>query len=588
MESEKQSIDLIVNGEKKSYYFLKIIQNNLENFLQTIRKNPFKVDCRELKIKIDRIETNSELNYYFLKELKDKNIVYKDNDEKWDYKSNLKMLKETLTQKHYRLLENKEPENSFKELQEILIAYSLNYKGDHTKLLPFIQKYEKLDVRLNFPLITAIERKRLEYYKTLLFENDITQNCIPLDWYFENMHRDTDIINYSLDDIKFSKKTYLLILTLTEGFTGNEPKLVSTFFSKNLINENLNELKYVKYEEGKFYAFNSLEKKEIEPNDYILRGLDIDIEKNYYFPLKILLLRNESFQKFSKNGGKGFLEDLGLYDDFIDYLKKFIKSNSFKELIKSVDEYKNIGILLDNEEYINEMLDETHFEFLPFYGASNIFGYTNKDIMISFVNSIPEITKNIRIYYKNEIENITNICLLFTIAVKFISSLHEFIIHLTYSYLNYVTEKELEAKSKKESLDSSDDGGFFFEKKLKGDTKFEFLNINNVVNLLDGISFNKTLEKFQNDLKCKFNYDDLINKMENKNYNGFLKKFLGKYKIDFSYFKKFKNKNPKISCRVKNGVGISMFRDGNDSYGGSEATKKSKEFEILSMNSDKQ
>jgi hypothetical protein len=356
----------------------------------------------------------------------------------------------------------------------------------------------------------------------------------------------------------------------------------------NLIKENLNELKYVKYEEGKFYAFNSLEKKEIEPNDYILRGLDIDIENNYYFPLKILLLRNESFQKFSKNGGKGFLEDLGLYDDFIDYLKKFIKSNSFKELIKSVDEYKNIGILLDNEEYINEMLDETHFEFLPFYGASNIFGYTNKDIMISFVNSIPEITKNIRIYYKNEIENITNICLLFTIAVKFISSLHEFIIHLTYSYLNYVTEKELEAKSKKESLDSSDDGGFFFEKKLKGHTKFEFLNINNVVNLLDGISFNKTLEKFQNDLKCKFNYDDLINKMENKNYNGFLKKFLGKYKIDFSYFKKFKNKNPKISCRVKNGVGISMFRDGNDSYGGSEATKKSKEFEILSMNSDKQ
>ena len=35
-----------------------------------------------------------------------------------------------------------------------------------------------------------------------------------------------------------------------------------------------------------------------------------------------------------------------------------------------------------------------HFKFLPFYGAKNKFGYTNKDLLMSFINSIPEIVEN--------------------------------------------------------------------------------------------------------------------------------------------------------------------------------------------------
>jgi hypothetical protein len=189
--------------------------------------------------------------------------------------------------------------------------------------------------------------------------------------------------------------------------------------------------------------------------------------------------------------------------------------------------------------------------------------------MVSFINSIPKITNNIKIIKKKDINNITNICFLFAIAEKFVTVLHEFIIHLTYSYLNFVSKKKINSSSKKESMDE-DDGGFFFEKLLKDDySKFEFLNINQIINLLDGSFKEINFSKFQNSLKCNFNYEFLINKIndiDKKEYGGFLKKFLKKYNIDFTYFKNFKNNDPKISCRGTKRIGISMERYGSDCY----------------------
>ena len=217
-----------------------------------------------------------------------------------------------------------------KELQEILKAYLYKKNtGNDSKLLPFIKKYENLDARLNFPLITTIERKRIEYYKTLLFEEDLNDCCLNCDYYFENMHKDKDIIDYSLDNIKFCPKTYLLILALKENFLNENFKSL-TFFTKNIKKENIDNLKHIKYEDKKLFACNNFEKIEINPDDYILNGLDDDISHNYYFPLKILLLRNESFQRFIKDGEKGFLYKLNLYEDFINYIKDFIKSEFFK------------------------------------------------------------------------------------------------------------------------------------------------------------------------------------------------------------------------------------------------------------------
>ena len=105
---------------------------------------------------------------------------------------------------------------------------------------------------------------------------------------------------------------------------------------------------------------------------------------------------------------------------------------------------------------------------------------------------------------------------------------------------------------------------------MRNDTiKFDFLNINQVINLLDGSFKKNNFSEYQNGLKCIFNYDDLINKIDeiNKKENGgFLKIFLMKYNIDFTYFKNFKKNNPKICCRGNNRIGISMIRYGCDSY----------------------
>ena len=329
----------------------------------------------------------------------------------------------------------------------------------------------------------------------------------------------------------------------------------------------------------KLFVKNNFEKIEINPEDYILDGLNADIFKYCDFPLKILLLRNESFQKFIKDGEKGFLYQLKLYEDFINYLKDFIKSDFFKQLLNKIEEYKNISTLLDNEEYFDELLNETYLRFLPFYGSTNLYGYTNKDIMVSFINSIPRITKNIEIVKESEINNITNICLLFAIAEKFITVLHEFIIHLTYSYLNFITKKKIDSSSKKGNMDDGD-GGYFFEKLLKDDnSKFNLLNINNVINLLDGSFKEVEFSQYQNSLKCDFNYNDLINKIKNiqkKEYGGFLKKFLINFNIDFTYFQKFKDNNPNISYRGSKKLGISMIRYGSDSYSYGKNKKKLK------------
>jgi len=568
MENKKGSIDLLVEDKIQPFDFLYNIQDNIKYYLKNIIKDFQLVEFNVLKTYIDTIETNPELNYCFLKILKDKNITYEDNGETWDYNSNLKMLGETLTDEQFELLGNSKRENPLKELQEILKAYLYKTNtDDKTKLSPFIQKYQYLDARLNFPLITAIERKRVEYYKTLLFEEDITNCFAHCDYYIENMDKDSDIIDYSLDDVKFCPKTYLLILALKENFL----KKSLTFFTKNIIKEDLDYLKYICYDDKKkkLFVHNNFEKIEINAEDYILNGLNADIIYNSDFPLKILLFRNESFKKFKKDGEKGFLYQLNLYEDFINYLKDFIKSDFFKQLLNKIEEYKNISTLLNNDQYLDELLNETYLKFLPFYGSSNLYGYTNKDIMVSFINSIPRITKNIEIIKERDINNITNICLLFAIAEKFITVLHEFIIHLTYSYLNFITKKKIDASSKKGSMDDGD-GGYFFEKLLKDDnSKFNLLNINNVINLLDGSFKEVEFSQYQNSLKCDFNYNDLINKINNfhkKEYGGFLKIFLIKFNIDFTYFKIFKNNNPNISCRGSKKIGISMERYGSDSY----------------------
>ena len=426
-------------------------------------------------------------------------------------------------------------------------------------------------------ILYAIERLRVIYYKELIFDNDISTNCYLIKPYINMIEKDKEIFNNKLDDKQFNLKTYLLIIILTKTFLGENSDLICDFLSKNLPNiknaTNFKNISEVRKGKGKYTVFTKFEKKIISGKDYILSGLEKDLAYHANLPLTFLLIRNESYQKFIEDGGKGFIGKLGLYDSFIQYIKFFIHSNVVKQLFEENKCFKNNAILLENEAFLNEFLDENHFRFLPFYGAENSFGYTNKDLMLSFINSVPELPKNIGIISTDSnIENIYHICLLFSIGVKFITSLHEFIIHLIASYIYFLSNKKISSDSFKEENDEKD-GGFFFEKKLTGKERFGFLNINTIITLLDGVSCQKNLSDFQADLKAEINLDNIKKRAETGEFKGFLKDFLEKYPIDFDFFQKKKN-TPIISCREQGGIGVFMTRIGSDTYGGGPAIKK--------------
>ena len=632
MEIEPIKVTFKIDGKEKELPLLKNIKDKCDNFVKGIVNGNFIKSHNDYIEIIKRIETCSELNYYFLYYLKKNDIKYMDQGEEWDYQKNLEMLEETLTNEQYFSLEKTERPNPLDEIKNILkgfieIGYS-ELKKRPSKYSKLKKKYSLKFKKLNYPLFSGIERLRTRYYRDLVVKNNISATCVNLRLYIKIMEQDKEIFNDSLDKYDFNPKIYLLILTLTTTFNSKNKEIICNFFTKNIKDtDNKGNYDNIKLIEGKEYLVKtSYEKKTINGDDYILKGLqkDITIYGDYY-PLEILLLRNESYQKFQKDGGKGFINKLGLYNSFIEYIKYFIKSKALNDALKQKKEYENLQMLLENDIYLNEMLSEKHFRFLPLYGTDKYFGYTNKDLMITFINSIPEITEHIEIkieeedifkdenqingeeededknkdenqineeekhmiieeeeekeilgeeekkYLENKIKNLTNICLLFSIGVKFINSLHEFIIHLTYGYIYYFSEGKKETILFKEGNDK--DEKFIFEKILYGDTKFESLNINYIVYLLDGMSCQKDLEEFQKDLHSEVDLNKINDRIKNGEVKGFLAEFIKKYPFNFDYIKN-SSYTPKVFCRKSSELRVIIDRDGLDTYGVRKANKK--------------
>ena len=177
-----------------------------------------------------------------------------------------------------------------------------------------------------------------------------------------------------------------------------------------------------------------------------------------------------------------------------------------------------------------------YFKFLSFYNIKNYFGFTNKQILISIINSIPELVIG---YNKIPDENNMryNVCLLFTITIKFITTLYEIVMHLTSGYINFITGKKIDSKSPK---GNNKDGGYYFESKIIGGAgKFDKIKLNHVIALLNGNSCEKSLKDFRNDLNNeKMSYSELCELIKRINNSlGFLGNFLEKFPIDFTYFK---------------------------------------------------
>ena len=599
MEIESTIETIKIDGKEEKFTLLKNIKEQCDSFVKGLCDGNNNKSYEDYNKIISRIETCSELNYYFLSYLEKNNITYMNKGEEWDYKKQLEMLEETLTNDQYFSLEKKDRPNPFDEIKDILKEFvkigNSTKKKRHFKYLKLKQKYPLKFKKLNYPLFSGIERLRGRYYRDSIIEKNISSECVMLNSYINIMEKDKEIFNDSIDTYDFNPKIFLLILTLTTTFNSNNKELICNFFTKNItdtdnkgVYDNITLLKDKEYEVQTFY-----EKKIINGDDYILKGLQKDLMNHSNYPLEILLLRNESYQKFQKDGGKGFIDKIGLYKPFIQYIKEFIKSKVIKEALQQKDIYKNLQILLDNDIYLDVILSENHFRFLPLYGSYNQFGYTNKDLMVSFINSIPEISDHIEIKdevgdeydnqiieeeeeeneadreeekkcLENKIKNLTNISLLFTIGVKFITSLHEFIIRLIYSYIYYFSDGKIDINSFKEGNDK--DGGDTFEKILNGGRKFECLNINSIIVLLDGMSCHKTLEEFQKDLHSDIEIENINDRIKNEKVKGFLAEFIKKYPINFDYIKD-STYAPKIFCRRSSEFCITIDRAGPDTYG---------------------
>ena len=581
IENEKAKVNIFIDGKKEEFPLLKDIQYKCQSFIKDIRDKKTKTlkDFQEI---ICDIETSSEFNYYFLRFLKDNNLSYMEDNKTWNYETKLKLLKETLDDNYFYSLEKEERPNPLQEISNILKDYILIYENqeeinsDEYTYEKLFEKYQLNFEKLNFPLITGIERLRVKYYKDLVLENDISTNCGLMKNYIINMEKDKNIFDNSLNDNKFNLKTYLLILTLTKTFQIDNEEIICNFFTKNILNDDYTKkYNFIKPLEDNIYEVSTkYETRKINGKYYILSGLNKEIGLYPFLPIDFLLMRNESFEKFEEDGGKGFIKNIGLYDSFMNYIKFFIKSKTIKQLLQRNECYKNIEILLNNENFIDEMLDEEHFRFIPLYGTKNTYGYTNKDLMIACINSIPEISENIRITNpKTKIENIFNCCLLFSIGVKFTTSLNELIIHLVNSYLHYFSKNKLYSNSFKEPIDNKE-LELDFERQLNGEKKFGFLDITSIVTLLDGVSCQKDLSEFQKDLNASIKVAELKERYKEGKINGFLGEFLKKYPINFDYFNEKNKKIPFVLCRGYVGTGISMIRFGPDSYGGGRAKKK--------------
>jgi len=109
--------------------------------------------------------------------LKEKNITIKEYKKDLNYITYLNKLKETLTNEHLKLLDEEERENPSDSIIVILKEYVTNKENNiENGYKKIVNKYLISVIKLNFPLVTGIERLRQKYYRDLLIEKDIANN----------------------------------------------------------------------------------------------------------------------------------------------------------------------------------------------------------------------------------------------------------------------------------------------------------------------------------------------------------------------------------------------------------------------------
>ena len=543
----KNDVILTIGNETKIFHTpeknLELAEKEFKSFLKIKNDKEITNDDKFKKLSkiIEICEINPEYNFYYLQyystclNINNKTEFYEDQE----------ILNFTLTEENYRKLYNKDQKNIYDDLFRLLKLCDNENKSIR---LDDKNKYNNF----NIPLIKAPEKFRLNLYKHRINElsPDVRTKIynyrdliLELEKKFKNMDLEAKEINILI---------YFLILCITEINNEKSKIWFSNYFKqflepKKQILDEQNVKNFCLYssnvktnakiivkdpEKNEYIIHNNFDVYVINGNDYVISNLIKEFSFHLDVPLNVILKRNESFHKYT-NKNKQIIEDEEIFLEFKNYFNKFIHSKLMKEVLGKY--HKNIIELIDSNCFGGLFLDNEYVKPLPLYDLI-ADGYTDKDIVISFISYFPIIIENYGlINNKKQYENIKNVFFLFDVCYKFISSLHEIIIHLCYGYIYYITEGKIGCKSPKSSKNKLvkdeidlEDGGDFLEDLLFG-TDMKSINLQLIYCLLNGEYLDKTLKEFQKDLKLKFK-PSLYKK------KGLFGKILSKYKIDFSLF----------------------------------------------------
>lgn len=526
--------------ELPNYTLLKEKNRVASTIFQNIMQSK---DLTKLKDMCSIIETNCTFNFEFLNALK--------NSNKEDlYSTFFPKIKYTLKDDQITKL-NEANENLFKKLVEIVSKIINN------SFIPEDYKEMQNMQKLKYPYIYSIEKARISLYIFYILNGKHKTALNFLSNYVQVMAEDLKDIKLNEEDL--NEKLYLFILHAT--YFKNPLRMIEKTFMKGTKYEkhiSISNERIIQSQNDTYIIDNILEKREINKSEYNIDGIVRDIMHAALYPLDIILLRNESLSKYMTEGF--FLKRYNLYDSFKNYLKNFILSNCVREALQSDTHYKQIIDLISNPNYLDEILDEKHFRFLPFYYCERYCGVTNKDILLTVINSIPRLTEfSLDIEAsKDEYEELMGFLLLFSISIIFITCLHEVIIHLTYGYIMYYSNFEISSYSPKSN--NYVDGGFYFEDLLGGKEGLKYINIQKIITLLNGKSCHKSLSEFQDDLNKTPDIEEV--KESKNNADGFLKDYYKVFNINYNKIRRKIIENMSISGRKGSNIAeMSITRD---------------------------
>ena len=419
----------------------------LDKYEKSKLSNEDKLDMLEEVLKI--CEINPKLNYYFLNYFDKCKCLTEERKE--EYEKDKEILSETLNPEDYWSLFNKNQSNPAKDIFSLLKMKCNPDNKYKTLYTQFINKKHNF----NIPLLEANERVRLILYKKRIAESEINKDFAKIIQKLENYFKQ---INPQEKEINI--QTYYILLNL-QKIENDKCKVWFEYYLDNMLYPKNQIKKYKNFfmDYGIKIQANNSNKKEIlisnkfesisiKVNDYCLTNLKVESFSNVDTPLDILLQRNESFNYFKEQKRK-IIVDSEIYEDFKTYFKEFIHSNLMADVLK--DKHQNVLELIKSDSFPGLSLDEKFMKAFPLYDKF-AQAYTDKDLLVSFISYFPTL-----INFDDPIDtmekyiNIKNVFFMFNVCEKFIVTLHEIIIHLSFGYLSYLTDGKIESKSPKES-----------------------------------------------------------------------------------------------------------------------------------------